>query len=155
MTKSLLETGKHTITAITRFDSSSKPPEGVISKQVDYKKPETIVEALRGQDALIITLSGHTPKETETALINAAGEAGVPWILPNEWSPDTANEALVKDFAVFQQKGKPYREDRAHHMRCWLIGSCFGLQWPSARPSQSSVRVLALVCQPDSGMNGA
>ncbi len=76
------------------------------TKHVDYDKPETLVEALRGQDALVITLSGHTPKETEARLINAAGEAGVAWILPNEWSPDTANEALVKDVFVFQSKGE-------------------------------------------------
>ena len=106
MTASLLKTGKHTITAITRADSQSKLPEGVISKKVDYSKPETIVEALRGQDALVVTLSGHVSKEAETLLINAAGEAGVGWILPNEWSPDTANEALVKDVFIFQPKGE-------------------------------------------------
>jgi len=81
----------------------------VTTKHVDYDKPETLVEALRGQDALVITLSGHTPKETEARLINAAGEAGVAWILPNEWSPDTANEALVKDVFVFQPKGEQSR----------------------------------------------
>ncbi|KAL6717929.1 hypothetical protein ACLMJK_004014 [Lecanora helva] len=104
MVEALLKTGKHIITALTRVDSQSKLPEGVISKKVDYNQPETLVEALRGQDALIITLSGHTPKETEMQLINAAGEAGVSWILPNEWSPDTANEALVKDVVLFQPK---------------------------------------------------
>jgi uncharacterized protein YbjT (DUF2867 family) len=106
MTEALLKTGKHTVTAITRVDSESKLPEGVIVKKADYNKPETLVEALRGQDALVITLSGHTPKETEMKLVNAAGEAGVAWILPNEWSPDTANEALVKDVFVFQPKGE-------------------------------------------------
>ena len=106
MTEALLQTGKHTITAITRLDSQIKLPQCVICKKVDYSKPETLVEALRGQDALVITLSGHTPKESEMQLVNAAGEAGVPWILPNEWSPDTANEALVKDVFVFQPKGK-------------------------------------------------
>ena len=106
MTEALLKTSKHTITAITRVDSQRKLPEGVITKQVDYDKPETLVEALRGQDALVITLSGHTPKETEMQLINAAGEAGVAWILPNEWSPDTANEALIKDVFIFQSKGE-------------------------------------------------
>ena len=106
MTEALLKTGKHTVTAITRVDSQNKLPEGVISKKVDYSKPETIVEALRGQDALVITLSGFAPKEIETQLINAAGEAGVPWILPNEWSPDTANEGLVKDFFHLQPKSE-------------------------------------------------
>ena len=106
MTEALLKTGKHTVTAITRVDSQSKFPEGVVSKKIDYSKPETLVEALKGQDALVITLSGHTPKEAEKQLIDAAGEAGVAWILPNEWSPDTANKAMVKDVFLFQPKGE-------------------------------------------------
>ncbi|MCJ1405334.1 hypothetical protein MMC11_008561 [Xylographa trunciseda] len=105
MTEALLKTGKHTVTAITRVDSQSKLPEGVISKKVDYSKPETLVEALRGQDALVITLSAQTPKDIDMQLIKAACEADVAWILPNEWSPDTANEALVKDVFIFQSKG--------------------------------------------------
>lgn len=106
MTDALLKNGKHTITALTRSDSSAKLPEGVIVKAVDYEKFQTLVDALRGQDALVITLSGHTPKETELQIINAAGEAGVPWILPNEWGPDTANEALVNDLFFFKNKGE-------------------------------------------------
>ncbi len=47
-------------------------------------------------------------KDTETKLIEAAGEAGVKWILPNEWAPDTANEALVKDVFVFAGKRESY-----------------------------------------------
>ncbi|KAJ6179091.1 hypothetical protein N7519_009552 [Penicillium mononematosum] len=91
MTEALLRTGRHTITALTRADSQSKLPDGVIVKLTDYNKPETIVEALKGQDALIIALT--------------AGDAGLPWIFPNEWAPDTANEDLVKDLVVFQSKG--------------------------------------------------
>jgi hypothetical protein len=104
--KGLLKTGIHTVTAITRVDSQIAFPKGVVSKRVDYDEPETLVEALKGQDALVITLSGYTPKDTETKLIEAAGNAGVDWILPNEWSPDTTNDALVKDVFVFQPKGK-------------------------------------------------
>jgi putative NADH-flavin reductase len=77
MTEALLKTGKHTITAIARVDSKNKLPAGVTCKKVDYAKPEILVEALRGQDALVITLRGHTPKETEMQLIKAAGEADV------------------------------------------------------------------------------
>lgn len=107
MTEALLKTGKHTVTAITR-DASQKFPEGVVSKAIDYSKPETLVEALQNQDALVITLGGLAPEGTEAALIKAAGEAGVKWIMPNEWCPDTTNEALVKDVFVFQPKRKPH-----------------------------------------------
>ena len=81
MTKALLETGKHIITAITRVDSQNKLPDGVIPKRINYAKPETLVEALRGQDALVITLSGRsTIQEVEEKLVKAAAEAGVPWV---------------------------------------------------------------------------
>ncbi|KAJ5167710.1 uncharacterized protein N7482_003304 [Penicillium canariense] len=104
ITEALIKTGKHTVTALTREGSQSKLPPGVISKFIDYGKPETIVEALKGQDALVITLPGQVPEDTELKLINAAGKAGVKWILPNEWSPDTMNESLVKDVPIFQPK---------------------------------------------------
>ena len=75
-------------------------------KRIDYNTPETLVEALRDQDALVTTLSGHAGTETEMQLIKAAGEAGVPWILPSDFTPDTMNEALVKDVVVFQPRGE-------------------------------------------------
>lgn len=106
MVDALLKTGKHTVSALTRAGSKSKVPEGVIIKEVDYNKPETLVEALKGQDALVITLGGFAPKETQSQLVNAAAEANVQWILPNEWSPDTAHEGINKDVSVFQHKGK-------------------------------------------------
>lgn len=105
MTEALLKGGKHTVTAITRSGSQSVLPDGVTVKEVDYSKHDTLVQALKGQDALVITLGGFAPKEVQDSLIDAAGEAGVPWIFPNEWSPDTAHEGLVKDVAMFAPKG--------------------------------------------------
>ncbi|KAI5359662.1 Putative NAD(P)-binding domain, NAD(P)-binding domain superfamily [Septoria linicola] len=102
MTAELLKTGKHTVTAISRADSNSNFPKGVRVARVDYKQPETLVEALRGQDVLVITLSVFAESTQQKALIEAAGEAEVPWILPNEWCPDTADEGLVRDVAPFQ-----------------------------------------------------
>ncbi|KAK5019953.1 hypothetical protein BJ546DRAFT_907814 [Cryomyces antarcticus] len=106
MTGELLKTGKHTVTAITRTDSNSALPEGVEVKKVDYDNQSSLVEALRGQDALIITMGAMAPPEQQSKLIQAAAEANVPWILPNEWSPDSANEALVKDVFVFEKMPK-------------------------------------------------
>jgi hypothetical protein len=103
MTEALLKTGKHTITALTREGSQTKLPSGVISKTIDYGKIETIVEALKGQEALIITVPGQAPEETELNLIKAAAKAGVKWIL-NDWCPDTLNEDLVRDVNIFQPK---------------------------------------------------
>jgi putative NADH-flavin reductase len=76
ITEALLKTGKHAVTAITRADSKSELPEGAISKAVDYEKPETIVEALKGQEALVITLNAFA-LSNEVKLIEAAEKAGV------------------------------------------------------------------------------
>ncbi|RAO70012.1 uncharacterized protein BHQ10_006024 [Talaromyces amestolkiae] len=103
MTEALLKTGKHTVTAITRADSKSKLPEGVISKVVDYEKRESVVEALKGQDALVITL-GAFALSNEVKLIEAADQAGVPWILPNEWSSYPGAHEFIKDMFYYPMK---------------------------------------------------
>ncbi|KAI1608992.1 hypothetical protein EDD37DRAFT_653147 [Exophiala viscosa] len=113
MTEALLKAGKHTVTAAAmRLDSQSTFPDSVTIHKIDYDKPEPLVEAFRGQDALVITLSGQSPiQQIEEKLVRAAAEAEVPWILPNEWSPDTVNDVFI-----LKPKGnghsKPHREDR-------------------------------------------
>ena len=93
----LLKTGKHDITAITRADSSGTVPDGVKTAIVNYEDPATLVKALQGKDCLIITMAVTAPRDTQTKLINAAIEAEVPWILPNEYGSDYTNVALAKD----------------------------------------------------------
>jgi hypothetical protein len=62
------------------------------------------VSALQGQDALVITLSGAVPKGTEEKLITAAGDAGVRWILPSDFAPDTSNHVLTEGVPVFEAR---------------------------------------------------
>lgn len=81
----LLATGKHTVTAITREDSSSTFPKNVKVNKIDYASHDSIVTALKGQDALIITMNTRAPKEQSPKLIEAAAAAGVKWIIPDEW----------------------------------------------------------------------
>lgn len=81
----LLAKGDHTVTAITREDSSGTFPKAVQVKKINYDSQDSIVAALKGQDALIITMSVRAPQEQVTKLIEAAGTAGVKWIVPNEW----------------------------------------------------------------------
>lgn len=102
MTEALLKGGKHTVTAITRVDSKSELPKGVEVKKVDYSDHSSLVEALQGQDALIITMGVMAPHDHQSKLIQAAADASVPWVLPNEWAPDTTHEALLKDVPPFQ-----------------------------------------------------
>ena len=85
----LLKTGKHSLTAITRENSSNSMPSGVAGAKVNYDDHESLVKAMRGHDAVIITMWSRAPPETQDILAKAAIEAGVRWILPNEWGTNT------------------------------------------------------------------
>ena len=93
----LLKTGKHTLTGITRADSKAEMPAGVQIKKVNYDEQKTLVDALRGQDALIITMGVTAPKEQQSKLIQAAAAADVPWIFPNEFGVDVRNDEYGRD----------------------------------------------------------
>lgn len=80
LTKHLLLTRKHNVTAITRENSNSTMPEGVKVARIDYEKPETIVNALKGQQVLIITMKTGQ-KEANVKLTEAAAKANVGWIM--------------------------------------------------------------------------
>ncbi|CAF0875944.1 unnamed protein product [Adineta steineri] len=93
----LLKIGKHKITALTREDSASKMPPGVEIKKVNYDDPLSLVEALKGQEVLIITMAVTAPKEQQTKLIEAAAAANVPWVLPNEFGGNPTEVEMQKD----------------------------------------------------------
>jgi hypothetical protein len=90
---SLLAKKQFTITAISRADSKGTFAEGVNVVHVDYNNSDTIVAALKGHDALIITMSATAPRDTQQKLIRAAADAGVPWVMPNEFGMYNTEEA--------------------------------------------------------------
>ncbi|RYP12623.1 hypothetical protein DL767_011158 [Monosporascus sp. MG133] len=106
----LLKLGKHEVTAITRVESKAAIPEGVKVAKVDYEDHSSLVAALRGQEVLIITMSVRAPSEAQKKLVDAAADAEVPWIIPNEWGLDHANKALADDTFL----GPPSRAIRKH-----------------------------------------
>ncbi|KAL2194032.1 hypothetical protein P885DRAFT_63340 [Corynascus similis CBS 632.67] len=81
--KALLQTGKHTVTALTRKDSKGVVPDGVNKVVVDYDDESTVVEALKGQQFLIITLGVTAPPDLHSKITAAAGKAQVPYVMPN------------------------------------------------------------------------
>lgn len=58
-TEALLKTGKHTVTAITRAGGNHTFPEGVKAATVDYDDESTIVEAMKGQQFLVVTMNAR------------------------------------------------------------------------------------------------
>ncbi|KAJ4377478.1 hypothetical protein N0V83_000303 [Neocucurbitaria cava] len=88
----LLAKGQFNITAISRAESKGTFPQGIKIAHIDYNNPDTIVKALKGQEVLIITMGVLAAPDTQTKLIRAAAEAGVPWVLPNEYGMYTSEE---------------------------------------------------------------
>ncbi|KAJ5279291.1 NAD(P)-binding protein [Penicillium angulare] len=104
----LLKTGKHVVTAITRPGSSSKLPDGLKIVKVDYNDDDDteLVEALRGQQALIITMSLAAPPDTISKLSKAAAKAGIPYVLPNWLGIDDGNIPLCDGVTLSQSREK-------------------------------------------------
>ena len=70
---------------MTRADSKSQVPEGVKAVNVDYNDEASIIDALKGQQFLIITLGARVPEDVHNKIVTAAGKAGVPYIMPNAY----------------------------------------------------------------------
>lgn len=45
----------------------------------------------------MIAMGVTAPLDQENKLIEAAAEANVPWVLPNEWGTDTTDESLSNE----------------------------------------------------------
>ncbi|KAF2448521.1 CipA protein [Karstenula rhodostoma CBS 690.94] len=107
ITAALLKNPSFTITALTRSTDTSSFPPNITAIPVDYSNPSTLTSALKGQDALVITLAVSAPPDTQPLLIKAAAEAGVPWILPNEYG-DNSDSPASNDVHT----GPPKQADR-------------------------------------------
>lgn len=126
MAKALIEGGKHRVTAITRPDSKNKVPSGVHEiKKVLYNDHSSLVEALKGQDVLIITMAVMAPRDSQTKLIDAAFDAGVRYIMPNEWGTDKDPEGS-KDTFLHEPlvKIRNYVEEKGGDKMSWIALCC-------------------------------
>lgn len=122
--KELVRGSKHKVTAITRADSTNKLPRGLHVIKVDYNDPSTLVDALRGQDALIITMAVTAPPDTEEKLVRAAAEAGVPWIMTNDWGVDYTNPDLARDTMLGERRHKVHRLVEELRKSSWISLVC-------------------------------
>ncbi|KAI1630687.1 CipA protein [Biscogniauxia mediterranea] len=118
--EALLKLGKHEVTAITRADSKAIIPNGVKSAKVDYEDHSSLVNGLRGQDALVITMSVNAPKETQSKLVKAAAEANVPYVLPNEWGVDSSKMPFGKDVLIGPDHVAILKEIEALGKSSWI-----------------------------------
>ncbi len=122
----LLKTGKHVVTAIARPSSTSKLPEGVQVARVDYSSEDNaaLVEALRGQQVLVITMSVAAPSGTISKLVRAAAKAGVPYVLPNWFGHDAANNTLCNDSLLSHNRDSICAEIESLGISSYLLLVC-------------------------------
>ena len=92
-----MKTGKHTVTAISRNGSKSPLPKGINVASVDYNDEQSLIDALKGQQFLFISVAVIAPPDTQNKLIRAAGKAGVPWVMPNGYGSDPLNEKYIAE----------------------------------------------------------
>lgn len=74
------EKGRFSVTVIHCPSSTNKLPKDVKLVPADYSGDDdtAIVDTLRGQQALIITMAVLAPRDTVSKLARAAAKAGVP-----------------------------------------------------------------------------
>jgi putative NADH-flavin reductase len=77
---------KFNVTAVARSSSTYEGPEALNVVKVDFNNHADLVQAMKGQDALILTISASPElAPTSIKLIDAAVEAGVKLIIPSEF----------------------------------------------------------------------
>lgn len=79
------------VTVLTRQDSKATFPASVAVKRVDYTSKDSMVAALRGQDAVVSALTHQALATSEALLVDAALAAGVRRFVPSEFGSDTTN----------------------------------------------------------------
>ncbi|KNG84345.1 oxidoreductase CipA-like protein [Aspergillus nomiae NRRL 13137] len=120
----LLKTGKHTVTALTRVGGQNTLPEGIQTVLVDYHDETSLVNALKGQDAVVITLPVTAAPDTHSKIVQAAAKAGVKYVMPNVWGCDAANDSLVNSGLGWERVPRSFEEIEKTGVSSWMALIC-------------------------------
>ena len=113
--KALLNSNQFNVTALTRSDSTTKAtsPGNVEIVAIDYSNPRTLVNALKGQDAVVSALN-HAALDHQRALLDASVSAGVQRFIPSEYGSDTLNpKAALLPLFAHKKTAQQYIEELA------------------------------------------
>ncbi|KAH6903260.1 hypothetical protein BKA70DRAFT_1194676 [Coprinopsis sp. MPI-PUGE-AT-0042] len=131
--KNLLATNKHTVTAVTRTESTSTFPPNVLVSRVDFNSKDSLVSAMRGHDFLIITLSTSASPDTHTRMVQAAAEAGISWVMPNLFGYDPREKDLLKDWVFGAHTDAMIKDVEETKGVNWVVLACgFWYEWSLA-----------------------
>ncbi|KAH8198755.1 hypothetical protein TruAng_007075 [Truncatella angustata] len=105
---SLIESGIHNVSVVTRPDSKAEFPSTVKVHKGLYDDEAFLASALANQDVLILALS-YQAYGAQIPLIKAAAKAGIPYVVPCEFGSDATNGPLNEEIALMSMK-KPFRD---------------------------------------------
>ena len=106
--------------------STSKLSKGIQVAKVDYSgdSDAALVKALRGQQALIITISVTAPRDTVSKLVLVAARAGVTYVLLNWFGHDAANDKLCENSLLSHSRDSIYAEIKSLGVSSYLLLNC-------------------------------
>ncbi|KAJ9296544.1 hypothetical protein DTO271G3_5242 [Paecilomyces variotii] len=84
----------YNVSVLSRQESSYKAPAGVTLIKTDYS-PESLVSALKGQDAVVSAITTSAVLE-QKKIIDAAIAAGVKRFIPSEFGCDSSNPVTLQ-----------------------------------------------------------
>lgn len=107
-------------------------PDGVRAVRVNYDDEDSLVQALNGQQFLVITLSVQAPDELHARITAAAGKAGVPYIMPNAYGYPISSEG-VKDGDLYGKRVLARIDDAQNGVSSSVTLPCgFWYEWSLA-----------------------
>ncbi|CAD0109079.1 unnamed protein product [Aureobasidium uvarum] len=98
------------VTVLTASGNTSGLPSAIKVAKVDFSSQDSLVSALRGQEAFISAIPKH---EDQPALIDAAIAAGVQRFIPSEFGSNIVGNENVRALPVFAGKVKTQEYLRA------------------------------------------
>ncbi|GAB7347740.1 hypothetical protein MBLNU459_g5292t1 [Dothideomycetes sp. NU459] len=103
----LLSSGAFTVTVISRKSSKSRYPDTVHVRHVSDDLPsEELVDALRGQDALVVVFAGSN-SDLQIRLADASAEAGIQRFIPADFgSCDSSSPRALELVPLYKAKQK-------------------------------------------------
>lgn len=116
------------VTVITRHNSKATFPEGTNILRVNDGYPdEEMVEAFKGQDAVVLSL-GFQAQPRHSALVQASIKAGVKRLVASGYGANDDNAAVQKMFPFAAQKAQQVEELKGLERPGWSWTSiCCGL----------------------------
>jgi uncharacterized protein YbjT (DUF2867 family) len=119
----------YSVSVLSRESSSYQPPAGIKLLKTDYSH-DSLVSALKGQDAVVSAIGG-TGIPDQTKVIDAAIAAGVKRFIPSEFGSDTTNPVGVQRFPLWGQKAEvlKYLESKQDQIEWTAIFNGFFFDW--------------------------